>query len=102
MMNELKNVLTWIDDENADEDTVLIEGITLYTALKDSGEISGKTRYLWVEELPNVYAMKDAQFKINVDPTFSGIVDVFDETAHSDMSNINVPLHMAIQRALIL
>lgn len=45
--------------------------------------------------------MKDAQFSIKCGPTFSRMVGVFDEAADSHMSNINVPLDMAIQRALI-
>lgn len=64
----------------------------MYTTLKDSGEISGKRRYLFVEELPNEYVIK--KISMNCDPTFSGMV--FDE-ADSHMGNINVPLDMAIQ-----
>lgn len=53
---------------------------------------------LLVVELPNAYVMKDAQFAMKFGPAFS---EMFDEPQDSDMRDINVPLDVAIQRALM-
>ncbi|XP_041634460.1 uncharacterized protein LOC121503918 [Cheilinus undulatus] len=102
MMNKLKSITTWSDDRgNNDIDTVLIEGNKLYSSLKDGGHIGGRSGYLLIDELPNSYVMKDAHFEIKYGPSFCGMVGVFDEPQDSDMRDINVPLDVAIQRALI-
>lgn len=74
----------------------------LKVTMKACGDqIRGKSGYLLLDELPNAYVMEGAQFTINCGQAFSGAVGVFHEPEESDMRDINVPLDIAIQRALM-
>ncbi|XP_039520035.1 uncharacterized protein LOC120473990 isoform X2 [Pimephales promelas] len=100
LMSKMKNVLTWTTQ---DLNGVLVAGTRLYESLRNQGNINDQEvmgrHYIAVHELPRRHVLGNTVFSIEYAESLTGFVNVddYDES----LSNVAMPVDVALQRALL-